>query len=479
MVSIRATSEVDRGDAPDSYGTLAASGGPAHRLGTMLHMGAIVDADEDGQPTLDAGGDDADPAGAPDDEDGVDEADLALVEGKPAQVHVTVTNQSDSVAVLYGWIDFNGNGAFELEERAQMPVLANTAGTVVVLDFGTVPSNGVVQSYARFRLSTGGAAANPTGVAQDGEIEDYPVSFAVIYDWGDAPDSGPGTSVGNYNTLAGSNGPTHKVIGGLYIGNVVDGEVNGQATVNADGDDINPSGALDDEDGVAGADLNLSSVGNALINVSVTNLTAKSAVLYGWIDFNGNGLFEPSESAQSVVSTGVNNGAIVLDFGLVPSDGALTTYARFRLSTDNAASSPIGPANDGEVEDYIVTISSKPSAVELAYFTATYDREQEIVTIEWATSLELDSLGFHVYRSLTGSRNDAKPVNVSLIPASGISGGAYSAVDSNANRGNSYTYWLVEVTTKSEVHEYGPTYVAIGPATEGSFSIFLPYVRTR
>ena len=45
------------------------------------------------------------------------------------------------------------------------------------------------------------------------------------------------------------------------------------------------------------------------------------------------------------------------------------TFARLRLSSAGGLL-PTGPANDGEVEDYIVTISDKPSAIDLAAFSA-------------------------------------------------------------------------------------------------------------
>ncbi len=53
----------DRGDAPDSYGTLIASNGAAHHA-SNLTLGALIDQDADGQPTAAADGDG-------DDDDGV------------------------------------------------------------------------------------------------------------------------------------------------------------------------------------------------------------------------------------------------------------------------------------------------------------------------------------------------------------------------------------------------------------------------
>ena len=59
-----------------------------------------------------------------------------------------------------------------------------------------------------------------------------------------------------------------------------------------------------------------------------------------------------------LVPVGTNNGIATLVFPAVPNGVTGTTYARFRLSTDTAAADPFGPAQDGEVEDYAVSILS-------------------------------------------------------------------------------------------------------------------------
>ncbi len=63
-----------------------------------------------------------------------------------------------------------------------------------------------------------------------------------------------------------------------------------------------------------------------------------------------------AERAQTTVQTGTNNGLLTLVFPVVPTGFTGTTYARFRLSTDVAAGSPVGVASSGEVEDYTVQI---------------------------------------------------------------------------------------------------------------------------
>ena len=89
-----------------------------------------------------------------------------------------MTNTTGSAATLYGWIDVNADGVFDnATERASVAVPTGTNNGIVTLTFPSVPSGYTGTSYARFRLSTDAAAANPTGAASDGEVEDYRVTI--------------------------------------------------------------------------------------------------------------------------------------------------------------------------------------------------------------------------------------------------------------------------------------------------------------
>ena len=48
----------DFGDAPFYYGTLRADAGAKHRIGSGLYLGALIDWEYDGQPSVGADGDD-------------------------------------------------------------------------------------------------------------------------------------------------------------------------------------------------------------------------------------------------------------------------------------------------------------------------------------------------------------------------------------------------------------------------------------
>jgi hypothetical protein len=177
-------------------------------------------------------------------------------------------------------------------------------------------------------------------------------------DFGDAPDTSVGTGLANYNTLVNDNGPRHTIVAGLRMGASVDVDAGVLQNAAANADDVNLA-LPDDEDGLVNpaADLALTIGGQPTVNVRVTNTSGSTATLYGWIDYNANGVFDNlTERSSAAVLNGTSNGSVMLVFPEVPAGFTGRTYARFRLSTDAAASNPIGAAPDGEVEDHQATI---------------------------------------------------------------------------------------------------------------------------
>ncbi len=204
-------------------------------------------------------------------------------------------------------------------------------------------------------------ADNPTfGASPDDTVAlAITVTDVVEIDFGDAPDTSSGTSEGNYNTLASDNGPSHMVVAGLRLGGYLDGEEGTLQNAKANADDVD-SALPDDEDGLnsPATDLVLTVGTQPTVNAVVTNTTGTPATLYGWIDYNGDGVFDnATERAEVTVADGATSGVVTLTFPTVPSGFTGETYARFRLSTDDAAADPTGAAADGEVEDYVATIN--------------------------------------------------------------------------------------------------------------------------
>lgn len=323
---------VDFGDAPDSYATLLASGGPNHRVISGFSLGATVDSEPQGQPNAGATGDGAD-------EDGVTLPNMAMfVACSTVSVSVNLTNTA-SVATprLDAWIDFDGDGSFDdpRDRIATSLALVSGANSVSV----NVPCD--TQSaiaYARFRLTSAGAST-PGGPAEDGEVEDYQIAGKGL-DFGDAPDP-------SYPTLQASNGARHVVMptNNPVLGSVVDTEGDGQPNSGLSGDD---GTMLDDEDGVTFPNGDLIPGAPGAIRVRTG---AVGGDVSCWIDFNGNGSW--SDSGDQVVSNLAlaANTTSTQTFAVPVGSPQGTTASRCRISTATGLG-VTGLAPDGEVEDH-------------------------------------------------------------------------------------------------------------------------------
>jgi uncharacterized repeat protein (TIGR01451 family) len=242
-----------------------------------------------------------------------------------------------------------------------------------VLPFAPDPDTAIV-SFVTLVTATTGSIQNRaivTYIDSTGLVSETPVCTlpavncgltptlpVAPVDFGDAPDTGVGTSTGNYRSIASDNGPAHVIVAGLQLGATApDGDDGLQQSVGATADGT-------DEDAFTTLP-NVPTTGTyTLSNIPVTNTTGRMATLSAWIDFNNNGSFESGEYTSAVVG----NGATTANLSWTVPAGTVagSTYARFRLSTqaltDNAGTAnederSFGLASDGEVEDYQVTIA--------------------------------------------------------------------------------------------------------------------------
>ncbi len=161
------------------------------------------------------------------------------------------------------------------------------------------------------------------------------------WDYGDVPDH-------QYHTLLAANGARHFIVPGFYLGQRIDADDDGRPGANATGDNIN---GTDDEDGaVFVSPLIAGSI--ALINVTASH----PGILNAWMDFNGDGDWE--DMGEKIISDReLNAGECSIGFDLPATAMQGFAYVRFRFSSIKGLSFD-GPAPDGEVEDYIVHISS-------------------------------------------------------------------------------------------------------------------------
>ena len=173
---------IDRGDAPASYSGASSDDGPAHRVNldaatgdAELTLGDEIDYELQAAPNAAATGDDE--AGT-DDEDGVTST-LVATTGSKFDATVKATNTTGEAATLAGWLDLDGDGAFEQSERVVVPVPAGSSGTSFTLHLGAPTMTGA--TYARFRLFGGDVSdPSPIGTASAGEVEDYRVQVEEV-----------------------------------------------------------------------------------------------------------------------------------------------------------------------------------------------------------------------------------------------------------------------------------------------------------
>ncbi|SKA53110.1 hypothetical protein CZ814_03381 [Photobacterium toruni] len=181
-------------------------------------------------------------------------------------------------------------------------------------------------------------------------------------DLGDAPDTTVGIGINNYTTTYENDGAAHVQADSddngfidLRIGNLWDADLGDLQNIGAIADDNNN---FDDEDGVTlvqsatkGEDLD--------ITVNVVEDAARTSTgqrLYAWLDFNLDGDWDDAgEQIISQASASIGNNSFSVP---IPASAVVGySYLRVRLCSDVGCDSPVGLANDGEVEDYRVLIS--------------------------------------------------------------------------------------------------------------------------
>ncbi|MGN6495656.1 MAG: GEVED domain-containing protein [Agriterribacter sp.] len=414
------TAQFDYGDAPVSYAnTKDGVFTPAvHKTLANLRLGTTQPDEELIPASVISPNNNNAPSGDGADEDGINVSTDVLKKGLFFSVNVPVTTPISTTSYLYGWIDFNNNGVFELSEAvdAVKTITASGSSTQVLTwaasKSATIP-DGINKLYLRLRLSnrslvdfttaaSGGAlidersvgngAASTSNAADHaqvtaGEVEDFQVDVTRIYDFGDLP-------LSFENDLAGTPRPAIHAEGGLVLGNMIDLETEAPSVTspqenNGAGDNAN---GQDDEDGLSESPSVIKNVAYS-ITIPVKNPTAAAATgyLYAWLDLNADGKFTLDELAST--GTGAT-GSIAIGATSsrtltwtntqtnMISAGASKIYLRIRISSvalidfttgtsnalvderaiGNGATSTSNPVNAptvplGELEDYQLDVN--------------------------------------------------------------------------------------------------------------------------
>ncbi|MCB0131822.1 MAG: hypothetical protein KDD78_13270 [Caldilineaceae bacterium] len=234
-------------------------------------------------------------------------------------------------------------------------------------------------------------------------------------------------------------------------------------------------------------------------SITVTNISGQAAQLVGWIDLNGNGVFEqPDERSSSNLVNGsgaaadgtfttgnIPNGvvdALAILQWTVAGPPVVPTYARTRLTTDaeffsDASPQPSGGYGAGESEVHTVSTGTVP--VTVGYFLA--QPAGDGIEFHWQTATETGTAGFNI---LAVTEAGAVQLNPALIPSQAIDSTEpldYAFIAQT----NATSFLLQEVEITGATNEYGPytlgnAYGAHIPTDPvDGWSIYLPFITTR
>ena len=265
----------------------------------------------------------------------------AVTSAPPAEVHLAsvpvIVGQPASVTVTNGdaaqlSVSVNSPVAPAYQWRRAGNVLPGETNVSLVFSPATPASAG---SYDVVVANSSGSVTSQVAVLT-----------VVNFDYGDAPDAG-------FRTLRSSDGARHRVVAGVSLGATVDIDADGQPAALADGDDL--SGA-DDEDGIVFQ-------GEWIVGQSAPVLVTASVAGFvsAWVDWNHDGNWN-SGGEQVLTNVAVTAGGNSLSIKVPLAALAGNGLARFRFSTAGGLGA-FGPAADGEVEDYTVSVAPRADLV--------------------------------------------------------------------------------------------------------------------
>jgi hypothetical protein len=210
---------------------------------------------------------------------------------------------------------------------------------------GTWPLNFTYRITINSDPTTGVRDAAGNGIAAnrpDGSTY-YTIFVGTLYDLGDAPDP-------NYASLLANNGAAHVVVDGFHLGANVSEESDALQNATATGDSF--------DDGIVFNFPPAAGLENR-INVTAAIPAGMTGFLDAWYDLNQDG--DWTDAGEKVLDhVALINGTkeINFTFGSKFSPKG-PTFARFRF-TSTGINSPVGVADDGEVEDYRIIVSGPP-----------------------------------------------------------------------------------------------------------------------
>jgi Peptidase family C25/SdrD B-like domain/GEVED domain len=311
----------------------------------------------------------------------------------------------------------------------------------------TLYESNTVTVIGRQALSIGGDA--------DDIIRDVDYAFdptlggLIAYDYGDLP-----TTYGN--TLVANSGAQHRVTpSSIFLGPGITTENDGTQSATASADTA--------DNGVVMTSTVFRPGGGAYIQITASAPGWVSA----WMDFNGDGDFDDADEwiLDQAVVAGVNSTSFYVPTTVT---AAVTDYfSRWRIyPTRPQIVASSGPGLDsnfqrmqGEVEDHLFVMSIGPTVVEGLTYEAVQKNKK--VTLTWQTEREVDNLGFHIYRQVSGAAQEK--LNEHIITGSAFVTGrdaahprSYRFTDRNAPETAFVQYWIEDVDLDGTRTMHGP-----------------------
>lgn len=115
----------------------------------------------------------------------------------------------------------------------------------------------------------------------------------------------------------------------------------------------------------------------------------------------------------------------------------------------------------------------KPTPIQLSFFSV--QKTSDGMLLQWSTSTEIDTWGFHILRSDRNGQNMTRLTNQMILAKGGrLSGADYSWLNSTASEQSRYSYWLEVYDIDGSITRYGP--VTLQPNSAASYHVFLPNV---
>ncbi|MBL7739100.1 MAG: T9SS type A sorting domain-containing protein [Chitinophagaceae bacterium] len=272
------------------------------------------------------------------------------------------------------------------------------------------------------------------GVKVVGSWGDGAEAFRPFCDFGDAPAS--------YDPDLLSPAVNERDVN-LRLGASLDVELGKTASglANADGAD---------EDGIATVTILATAWSTYHVEVSVYNNTGSNAILIGWLDYNGNGVFESGEASaiETVASAGAQQNIYLSWTGISSSLAEGTyTYLRVRLASATpgmTADNATGWFDNGETEDYRVPVQDFVLPVNLISFEAQVIDHSK-VKLNWSANEEMNFGGYQLDRSV--DKNEWENIAFIQPGQSSTAPKEYSFTDNNPYKG--VTYYRLKIKEAS------------------------------